>query len=280
MWVVYTRCERRMLIVIKVGGSILGEGVHPNILDDLKAVASTNKVILVHGGGKEVTEVAEKMGKEQKFVVSPEGIRSRYTDWETVVIYNMVMSGKMNKEIVTTLQRVGIPAVGLSGVDGGLIRAERKKKLIIVDERGRKRIIDGGYTGKIKYVDAALLNLLLERNYLPVISPVALGDEYEFLNLDGDRAAAYIAGGVKADKVIFLTDVQGLILEGKLVEKISAAEAKNLLPKIGFGMEKKVLAALEALQMGVKESIIASGLTENPISTALKGERCTVIYSG
>ena len=94
---------RRMLIVIKVGGSILGEGVHPNILDDLKAVASTNKVILVHGGGKEVTEVAEKLGKEQKFVVSPEGIRSRYTDWETLVIYNMVMSGKMNKEIVTTL---------------------------------------------------------------------------------------------------------------------------------------------------------------------------------
>jgi len=268
-----------MLIVIKVGGSILGEGVHPNIFEDLKAVASTNKVILVHGGGKEVTEVAEKLGKEQKFVVSPEGIRSRYTDWETVVIYNMVMSGKINKEIVTTLQRVGIPAVGLSGVDGGLIRAERKKKLIIVDERGRKRIIDGGYTGKIKYVDAALLNLLL-RNYLPVISPVALGDEYELLNVDGDRAAAYVAGSVKADKVIFLTDVQGLILDGRLVEKISAAEAKNLLPKIGFGMEKKVLAAVEAVEMGVKESVIASGLSESPISTALKGEGCTVIYGG
>lgn len=268
-----------MLIVIKVGGSILGEGVHPNIFEDLKAVASTNKVILVHGGGKEVTEVAEKLGKEQKFVVSPEGIRSRYTDWETVVIYNMVMSGKINKEIVTTLQRVGIPAVGLSGVDGGLIRAERKKRLIIVDERGRKRIIDGGYTGKIKYVDAALLNLLL-RNYLPVISPVALGDEYELLNVDGDRAAAYVAGSVKADKVIFLTDVQGLILDGRLVEKISAAEAKNLLPKIGFGMEKKVLAAVEAVEMGVKESVIASGLSESPISTALKGEGCTVIYGG
>jgi len=269
-----------MLIVIKVGGSILGEGVHPNILEDLKAVASANKVILVHGGGKEVTEVAEKLGKEQKFVVSPEGIRSRYTDWETVVIYNMVMSGKINKEIVTTLQRVGIPAVGLSGVDGGLIRAERKKKLIIVDERGRKRIIDGGYTGKIKYVDAALLKLLLERNYLPVISPVALGDEYEFLNVDGDRAAAYVAGGVKADKVIFLTDVQGLILDGRVVEKISAAEARTLLPKIGFGMEKKVLAAVEAVEMGVKESVIASGLSENPISAALKGEGCTVIYGG
>jgi acetylglutamate/LysW-gamma-L-alpha-aminoadipate kinase len=191
----------------------------------------------------------------------------------------MVMSGKINKEIVTTLQRVGIPAVGLSGVDGGLIRAERKKRLIIVDERGRKRIIDGGYTGKIKYVDAALLNLLL-RNYLPVISPVALGDEYELLNVDGDRAAAYVAGSVKADKVIFLTDVQGLILDGRLVEKISAAEAKNLLPKIGFGMEKKVLAAVEAVEMGVKESVIASGLSESPISTALKGEGCTVIYGG
>ena len=269
-----------MLIVVKVGGSILGEGVNPHILDDLKVVASANKVILVHGGGKEVTEVAGKLGKEQRFVVSPDGIRSRYTDLETIVIYNMVMSGKMNKEITTTLQRVGIPTVGLSGVDGGLIRAERKKKLIVVDERGRKRIIDGGYTGKIKSVDATLLNLLLERNYLPVISPVALGDEYEFLNVDGDRAAAYIAGSVKADKVIFLTDVQGLIIVGKLVEKILASEAKNLLPKIGFGMEKKVFASLEAIGMGVKESIIASGLSDNPISTAMKGQGCTVIYSG
>ncbi len=269
-----------MLIVVKVGGSILGEGVNPSILEDLKATSSTNKVVLVHGGGKEVTEVAEKLGKEQKFIVSPEGIRSRYTDWETVVIYNMVMSGKMNKEIVTALQRVGIPALGLSGVDAALIRAERKKKLIIVDESGRKRIIDGGYTGKIKSVEANLLNLLLERNYLPVISPVALGDEYEFLNVDGDRAAAYIAGSIKADKVIFLTDVRGLILEGKLVERISAAEARSLLPKIGFGMEKKVFASLEAIQLGVKESIIASGVVENPISAALKGKECTVIYSG
>lgn len=269
-----------MLVVVKVGGSILGEGVNPNILEDLKATASANKVILVHGGGKEVTEVAEKLGKEQKFVVSPEGIRSRYTDWETVVIYTMVMSGKMNKEIVAALQRIGIPAVGLSGVDAALIRAERKKKLIIVDEKGRKRIIDGGYTGKIKSIESTLLNLLLERNYLPVISPVALGDEYEFLNVDGDRAAAYIAGGVKADKVIFLTDVQGIILEGKLVERISATEAKTLLPRIGFGMEKKVFASIEAIQMGVKESIIASGVVDDPISTALKGEGCTVIYSG
>ncbi|MGH9923660.1 MAG: [LysW]-aminoadipate/[LysW]-glutamate kinase, partial [Nitrososphaerales archaeon] len=136
------------MIVIKIGGSVV-DGLHQSTMPDLKQVTSQDKVILVHGGGKEVTSIAEKLGKEQRFVVSPGGIRSRYTDKETAEIYTMVMSGKINKEIVLMLQKNGINAIGLSGVDGGIIKAERKKKLIIVDERGRKIAIDGGYTGKI-----------------------------------------------------------------------------------------------------------------------------------
>ncbi len=264
------------MIVIKIGGSVV-DGLHESTVPDLKDVLSKEKVILVHGGGKEVTNIAEKLGKEQKFVVSPGGIRSRYTDRETAQIYTMVMSGKINKEIVMMLQKQGINAVGLSGVDGAIIKAERKKKLIIVDERGRKVAIDGGYTGKINDVNASLLNTITAGGYVPIVSPIALSEEFDLLNVDGDRAAAYVAGSVKADRVIFLTNVEGLMMDNKLVTHLTVSEAKEMLPKIGFGMEKKVLACTEAVGMGVKEAIIASGQVANPISSALKHDNCTVI---
>lgn len=264
------------MIVIKIGGSVV-DGLHESTVPDLKDVLSKEKVILVHGGGKEVTSIAEKLGKEQRFVVSPGGIRSRYTDRETAQIYTMVMSGKINKEIVMMLQKQGINAVGLSGVDGAIIKAERKKKLIIVDERGRKVAIDGGYTGKINDVNASLLNTITAGGYVPIVSPIALSEEFDLLNVDGDRAAAYVAVGVKADRVIFLTNVDGLMMDNKLVTHLTVSEAKEMLPKIGFGMEKKVLACTEAVSMGVKEAIIASGQVSNPISSALKHVNCTVI---
>ncbi len=264
------------MIVIKIGGSVV-DGLHESTIPDLKGVITNDKAILVHGGGKEVTSIAEKLGKEQKFVVSPGGIRSRYTDKETAQIYTMVMSGKINKEIVIMLQKQGINAVGLAGIDGAIIKAERKKKLIVVDERGRKVAIDGGYTGKIGSVNASLLNTITSGGYVPIVSPVALSEEFDLLNVDGDRAAAYVAGGVKADRVIFLTNVDGLMMDNKLVTQLTVSEAKEMLPKIGFGMEKKVLACTEAISMGVKEAIIASGQRNNPISSALKHDNCTVI---
>ncbi len=264
------------MIVIKIGGSVV-DGLHESTIKDLKTVINHDEVILVHGGGKEVTSIAENLGKEQKFVVSPGGIRSRYTDRETVQIYTMVMSGKINKEIVIMLQKDGINAVGLAGIDGAIIKAERKKKLIIIDERGRKVVIDGGYTGKINAVNVSLLNTITTGGYVPIISPVALSEEFDPLNVDGDRAAAYIAGSVKAYSVIFLTNVIGLMIDKKLVTRITISEAKEMLPKIGFGMEKKVLACTEAVSMGVKEAIIVSGQMANPISSALKHNNCTVI---
>jgi acetylglutamate/LysW-gamma-L-alpha-aminoadipate kinase len=266
------------MIVIKIGGSVV-DGLHESTVPDLKSIIDHDKVILVHGGGKEVTNIAEKLGKEQKFVVSPGGIRSRYTDKETAQIYTMVMSGKINKEIVMMLQKHGINAVGLSGIDGAILKAERKKKLVIVDERGRKIAIDGGYTGKINDVNASLLHTITAGGYVPIVSPVALSEEFDLLNVDGDRAAAYVAGGVKADSVIFLTNVNGLMMDNKLVTHLTVNEAKEMLPKIGFGMEKKVLACTEAVSMGVKQAIIASGQVPNPVSSALKHDNCTVITS-
>jgi len=266
-----------MLFVVKIGGSILKEGASSELVSDLKGLLAENKAVLVHGGGAEVTEIAAKLGKEQQFIVSPEGFRSRYTDKETIEIYSMVMAGKINKQIVLALQSQGIPAVGLSGVDGLILKAERKKKLIAVDEKGRKRVIDGGYTGKINEVNADLLRFLLEKGYVPVVTPIAVSEEFEPLNVDGDRTAAFVAGALKADRLILLTDVQGLVLKGKPVQKISAAEVKEVLSSIGQGMSTKVHAALEALNQGVSEVLITSGVEKLPISSALKHECGTVI---
>src|SRR3972149_2136470 len=195
------------MITIKIGGSVV-DNLHPTTISDIKKLVEQEGVVLVHGGGKEVTKVSKELGKEPKFVVSPGGIKSRYTDKETAEIFTMVMSGKINKTIVCMLQKNGINAIGLSGIDGKIIQAERKKKLLIINEKGRKQAIDGGYTGKITNVNASLLKLLLEQGYTPVISPIAIS---------------------------------------------------------------------EALDMGVKEALIANGQRENPISAAIAHDKCTVI---
>ena len=264
------------MITIKIGGSVI-DNLHPTTISDIKKVVEREGVIIVHGGGKEVTKVSEQLGKKPKFIVSPSGIKSRYTDQETVEIFTMVMSGKINKTIVRLLQKNGINAIGLSGVDAKVLQAERKKKLLIINEKGRKQAIDGGYTGKITEVNAKFVKSLLEQGYTPVISPIAISEEYDFLNVDGDRAAAYVAGKVQSDKVLFITNVDGLLMDDKLVTDLSLAEAKEIRPKVGFGMEKKILAATEAIEMGVKEALIANGQKENPISSAIAHENCTVI---
>ena len=259
-------------IVCKIGGSVI-DGVNPTIIEDIKQITSSGaKIVLVHGGGDQVTEIAEKLGKKQKFVSSPEGIKSRYTDKETAEIFTMVMSGLLSKKIVQTLVSNGITAMSLSGVDCSLLVAERKQRLVIIDERGRKVAIEGGYTGKISKVNTNLLESLLELSILPVISPVAIEqNNWNLLNVDGDRACSHIAGALQADSAIFLTDTEGLILDHKLVNKLKTKDARDLLPSIGTGMDKKVIAAVEAVEMGARQSIIASGLKEHPIMSALDG---------
>lgn len=265
-----------MLIVVKIGGSILEE-VPAELVSDIKNILSEHQLVLVHGGGKGVTEIASKLGKEQKFVFSPTGFRSRYTDKETMEIFTMVMAGKINKKIVSALQKQKIPVVGLSGLDGFLVQATRKKRLVIVDERGRKRVIDGGYTGKVTQINVSLLQLLLDNGFVPLVSPVASSEEFEPLNVDADRTAASIAGALKADKLVLLTDVEGLKLDGKVVSRLSVDDVENKLKKIGGGMITKVHAAQEALEQGVGEVVICSGVQKNPISSALNHKNGTVI---
>ncbi|MGI0000902.1 MAG: [LysW]-aminoadipate/[LysW]-glutamate kinase, partial [Nitrososphaeraceae archaeon] len=140
------------MIVIKIGGSIV-EGLNPSIFDDFNELVKQQKVVIVHGGGKDVTSIATSMGKEQKFIISPAGKQSRYTDKETAMIYTMVMSGKISKNITAMLESKGISSVGITGIDGETIKADRKRKLMILNEKGRKMIIEGGYTGKVSKVN-------------------------------------------------------------------------------------------------------------------------------
>ena len=267
------------MIVIKAGGALLEKGLPEEIAFDIKAIAERSKAILVHGGGREVTEIAQRLGKEQRFIVSPDGFRSRYTDRETVDIYTMVMAGRLNKSIVADLESRGVKAVGLSGLDGHLIRAERKKRLVIINERGRKMVIDGGYTGSIEAINKELLNLLMDAGYVPVISPIAMSEEYEPLNVDGDRAAARIAGELKADALILLTDVEGLLIDGETVPKLHVTRAREILHKVGPGMITKIHAATEAIELGAKEVVIAPGSESTPVRSALNHSIGTVIES-
>ncbi|RNJ73689.1 MAG: [LysW]-aminoadipate/[LysW]-glutamate kinase, partial [Thaumarchaeota archaeon S15] len=259
-----------------IGGSVAGS-LHESAVPDIRRAAESGGAVIVHGGGRDVTEVSSRMGHEARFITSPSGVRSRYTDLETAGIFTMVMAGRVNKAIVRSLRAGGVNAVGVCGIDGGLIMAERKKRLLIVNERGRKQAIDGGYTGRVSRVEPRLADALLGAGFVPVIAPVALGEGGEALNIDGDRAAAAMAGATRSDRAIFVTDVDGISMDGGLVGEIGAGEARQMRPRIGAGMEKKVIAALEALEAGVGEAIIASGRRENPISAAMAHERCTVI---
>ncbi|MEM3589602.1 MAG: [LysW]-aminoadipate/[LysW]-glutamate kinase [Candidatus Bathyarchaeia archaeon] len=265
------------MIVVKIGGSLLESSIPEGFLGDVKNAFERFRLVLVHGGGKIVTNLASKLGKEQVFVTSPQGFRSRYTDRETVEIYAMGMAGLANKALVSALASREIPAVGISGLDGPLIRARRKKDLIIVDEKGRKKRIDGGYTGTIVEVDRRLLEALLNAGFLPVVAPLAIGEEFEFLNVDGDRAAAQIAGAMGADVLGLLTDVRGLILDGEVAPKLTKGEAEAILGKVGPGMITKVHAAIQAIEKGVGKVVIGSGQEPEPIRSAVELGMGTVI---
>lgn len=264
-----------MKIVVKIGGSLFDEDLSP-LARDVKEFCKDNQIVIVHGGAKIVTDIAEKLGKEQKFVTSPSGFRSRYTDAETAEIYTMVIGGTVNKKLVAILLREEVNSIGLSGMDGGLLVAERKPR-IKVKEGNKILLIDGDYTGKVVEVNSQLLELLLKEGYVPIIGAVAIGKEGENLNVDGDRAAASVAGAIKADKLVIMTDVPGVLENEKVVAKLNRVEAKQTMERVGPGMRRKIFAALEAMHEGVPEVIIASGIGEHPILNALKEKNCTVI---
>jgi len=267
-----------MVIVVKAGGRALERNV-VGIAKDLAEVGKRERVVFVHGGGDVVTEVSKKLGVEPKFVTSPEGIRSRYTDEKELEVYVMVMAGKINKQIVSKLIASGAQAIGISGADGPTLIAERKKRIVIIDERGRKRVIDGGYTGRIVKVEPKLLQTLLDSGFAVVVAPIAIDVEGTLLNVDGDQAAYAIATALKASELIILTDVEGVIIGGEVVKELKSSETERVLASIGPGMNRKVMLAGKAVEEGVKRVVISSGVVEKPVTKALSGAG-TIISQG
>ncbi|HEY9077723.1 MAG TPA: [LysW]-aminoadipate kinase [Anaerolineaceae bacterium] len=262
------------MIVIKIGGA---QGVNLDAIcrDAAELVKSGQKIILVHGGSSETNEISTALGHPPRFVTAVSGFTSRYTDRDTLEIFAMVTSGKINTILVERLQKFGVNAFGFSGVDGRVMIAHRKEAIRII-ENGRKLMLRDDYTGKIESVNADVLNMFLNNGFLPVIAPLAISPEGDALNVDADRAAAMVAGAVQAEKLLLLTNVPGLLRnfpdESTLIPHI---DRKNLEQALSFAegrMKKKVLGASEALDLGVPAIVFADGRTEHPVMDALSGK--------
>ncbi|MBQ2733519.1 MAG: acetylglutamate kinase [Clostridia bacterium] len=237
------------VIVIKYGGNaMINDQLKEQVMEDIALLWLIGvKVVLVHGGGPEINELMNKLGKKAEFV---DGLR--VTDKETVDIVQMVLAGKVNKSLVTLLQMKGGHAVGVSGIDGGLIEAEIK------DERL-------GYVGRITKIRPQPVEALLEKNYVPVISTVASDKHGNVYNINGDTAAAYIAGALGAERLLMMTDIAGILRDkddpASLIPELTVSEAQALREQgiISGGMIPKVECCIEALREGVKNVTILDG---------------------
>ncbi|NOZ05712.1 MAG: [LysW]-aminoadipate kinase, partial [Chloroflexi bacterium] len=262
--------------VVKVGG---GEGIDLDaVCADLAELAHAGRRwVLVHGGSHETNVVATQLDHPPQFITSVSGFTSRRTDRRTLEIFEMVYCGKVNKGIVEQLQRRGVNALGLSGVDGRLLEGPRKKALRIVDpQTGRRRIIRDDLTGKVERVNAELLRLLLDAGYWPVISPPAISYEGEAVNVDGDRAAAAIAAALGAETLLILSNVPGLLRnfpdESSLIRHVPAGKLDEAMAYAEGRMRIKLLGAGEALKAGVQRVVLGDSRREKPVQAALDGE--------
>jgi acetylglutamate/LysW-gamma-L-alpha-aminoadipate kinase len=262
------------LIVVKAGGSI-GLDLRAVCADVADLAQGGEGLVLVHGGSNETNLVSEKLGHPPRFVTSVSGHVSRYTDRETLEIVTMVTAGRINKRLVEWLQQMGANAIGLSGLDGRLMEAQRKPALRIV-ENGKRKVLRGEYSGRITQVNSELLHALLETGYVPVVAPLAISHQNEALNVDGDRAAAAIGAALKARILVILSNVPGLLRdfpnENSLIKHIRAADAPVVLEEYARGrMKKKILGAAEALESGVQRVVLADGRVAQPLRRALAG---------
>jgi acetylglutamate kinase len=261
----YIRRFYNRTIVIKYGGSSMEEEeVRRSFALDvvLLKYIGINPVV-VHGGGPQISEMLKKIGKKSQFI---EGMR--VTDGETMDIVEMVLVGKVNKEIVNLINQQGGKAVGLSGKDGQLIIA---KKMKLTRSRGADQppeMIDIGLVGEVKSVNPGVIEALMRDNFIPVIAPVGVGEEGQTYNINADLVAGKVASALKAEKLILLTDVEGVMDEKKqLVPTLLAQKAKRLIAQkvISSGMIPKVNCCLDALEEGVTKTHIINGTAEHAI---------------
>lgn len=262
------------MIVIKVGGS---KGVRYDAIAEDAAILHREgqKMVLVHGGSSVTNDLAEQLGHPPQFVTSVSGYTSRRTDRRTLEIFTMACAGHINKHFVELLQKRNVNAVGLSGLDGRIWEGERKEAIKILQE-GRRLVLRDDFTGKVEKVNTSLLLQLLDCGYLPVLSPPAVSYQGEAINIDGDRAAAITATSLKAECLIILSNVPGLLErfpdESTLIPNIPAKEVEKFMSFAEDRMKKKVLGAVEAVAGGVNRIVFADGRLDRPIFHALAGK--------
>lgn len=244
--------------IIKYGGSA-------QIKEDLKNAFAQDVVLLnyigihpviVHGGGQKISSIMEKMGKRPEFIQG-----QRFTDKETMDIVEMVLGGLINKEIVSLINSHGGKAVGLSGKDGGLIKA-KKKLLKTATEKGKRKTINLGFVGDVTDVDTQILISLKKDGFIPIISPIGVSKEGETLNINADSVSASVASALKAEKLILLTDVPGVKdKQGNIISTLTHQQINRLIKEgtIAGGMLPKVQACLEAIRDGVSKTHIIDG---------------------
>jgi acetylglutamate/LysW-gamma-L-alpha-aminoadipate kinase len=263
------------VLVVKLGG---GSGNRPEpVLDDLAELWHRGRPwVLVHGGSARTDEVATALGHPPRTLTTPSGWTSRRTDRATALLFTMVLAGEINKGLVEGLQRRGVDAVGLSGLDGRLLEARRKSVLRVIED-GRVRVIRDDFTGVVRRVNDALLRLLMTRGHAPVVCPPAISFEHEMLNVDGDRAAAAVAAALGATDLVLLTGAPGLLRDpedsASRIGKLSRGEVGEALDRWARGrMRIKLLAAGEALERGVETVTLAASDAERSVRRALAGE--------
>ena len=243
------------IVVIKYGGNaMINEELKQQVMEDIALLWLIGvKVVLIHGGGPEISETMKRLGKKSEFV---NGLR--VTDRETVDIVQMVLAGKVNKTLVNLLQMKGGHAVGLSGIDGGILEATMKDEQL-------------GYVGEITKIRTQPITDLLEKNYIPVISTIASDRQGNTFNINGDTAAASIAGALGAERLIMMTDIAGLLRDkddpSTLIPAVTVSEAKQLFEEgvISGGMIPKVDCCIEAIEKGVKHVVIMDGRVPHSI---------------
>ena len=268
----YIKRYNGKVVVVKYGGNaMINEQLKQQVMEDIVLLWLIGvKIVLVHGGGPEINELMNKLGKKAEFV---DGLR--VTDKETVDIVQMVLAGKVNKTLVNLLEMKGGRAMGISGMDGRLIEAKVK------DERL-------GYVGDIVKINIRPVNDLLEKGYIPVISTIGIDREGNAYNINGDTAAAHVAGALGAERLIMMTDIAGILRDkddpATLIPEVTVAQAKELYEEgvISGGMIPKVDCCIEAIREGVKNVIIMDGrvphsilmeiLTDEGAGTMVKGE--------
>ena len=269
----YIRQYSGKIVVVKYGGNaMVNEELKHQVMEDIVLLWLIGiRVVLVHGGGPEISELMDRLGKKPEFV---DGLR--VTDRETVDIVQMVLAGKVNKGLVTLLERNGGNAVGLSGMDGKLIEARMKNAAL-------------GYVGSITKINIKPVMDLLERGYIPVISTIGCDSEGNAYNINGDTAAACIAGALGAERLFLMTDVPGVLRDrddpATLIRRLTVSEAVELFRRkvIAGGMIPKVECCIEAIEFGVKRVVILDGrvphsilaeiLTDEGAGTMVEGDK-------